>query len=120
MKEGIYAAQVSGGTVRAIHIDQERLEMESMNRKVQNRIDKAESEKRSAARMAEEKKHQAHKLSYECMRLVIGMAILSVLACFGLVNWILATIVVAVGLIEFGAKLGRMATLAKKKSGGDR
>ena len=120
MKNGIYAAQVSGSTVRAVHIDQERIELEAMNRKVQRRLDKAESEKRSAARMAEEKKQQAHKLSYECMRLVIGMAILSVLACFGLVNWILATIAVAIGLIAFGSKLGRMATLAKKKSGGDR
>lgn len=120
MKNGIYAAQVSGSAVRAVHIDQERIELEAMNRKVQRRLDKAVSEKRSAARRAEKQKQAVDKLSDECLRLAIGLAVLAALAYFGLVHWILATAVVAVGLIVFGSKLGRMATLAKKKSGGDR
>lgn len=116
MSDGIYAAQVSNGAVRAVHIDQERIEMEAMNRKVQRRLDKAVSDKRSAAQTAAKQRKAMDKLANQCMKLAIGLAVVAALSCFGLVNWILAAAVIAVGLIIFGSKLGRMAEKAKKKN----
>lgn len=116
MSDGIYAAQVSNGTVRAVHIDQERIELEAMNRKVQRRLDKAVADKRSAAQTAAKQKKAVDRLANQSLKLAIALAVLAALAYFGLVNWILAAVVVAVGLIAFGSKLGRMAEKAQKKN----
>ena len=115
MSDGVYAAQIRNGAVRAVHIDQERIEMEAMNRKVQRRLDKAVSDKRSVAQTAAKLRKAKGKLANQCMKLAISLAVIAALAFFGLVNWILATVVIAVGLIIFGAKLGRMAAFDEKK-----
>ena len=108
MQNGTAIIRKTNEGVHAVIFDQETIEFATQNAKVKARQDKAATNRSKVARRAAHKRRVLDKLANQCMRLAIGLAALSALAFFGLVNWILATVVVAAGLIVIGIKIGRL------------
>lgn len=108
MQNGTAIIRKTSEGVRAMIFDQETIEFAAQNARVQARRDKADLRRRRSSHKSEHKRKVMNMLSNQCMYLAIGLAVLSALAFFGLVNWILATVVVAVGLIVIGIKIGQI------------
>lgn len=115
MENGIYAAKVEGSKILAVHIDQESAEFAAQNAKVQRRVDRQATDRYRAISRGARKKKAMDKLADQSLKLAIGMAAVTALGYFGLVNWILAAVLDCLGLIAFGTKLGRWAEKAGSK-----
>lgn len=104
MKNGIYAARVNKNNVVSVFIDQERIELEELNRKVQARLNRG-------VRKADAKSRRKKQEQILVNKIMKATFLTASITTFGLVGWIhpaLAIPAAVATLIHIGSLLRKV------------
>lgn len=104
MDKGIYIARVGENSAQALHLDEDAVQSATLNRMFADKTARDTATKATAARSAKKAERRMNRLTRDCARLTVTMALVILTSIYGL-PVALAAVIGCAGLMIY--RVGR-------------